>query len=410
MHILILGHGREMPGIIRELDPDVRLTVMCEVSALPRIRDLAPLDRVVAARSGSECGEWVSLARGVHEARPIDHVVGFGEWLQGIAAAIGVALGVVAHAPSTIEHVYDKSRMRHMLASAGVEEVRSAVVTNAEGVEAAAASVGMPCIVKPVDGVGSRGVTLLTDVARGHEAYRLAASDADEDRDVPVIVEEYLEGTQYSVEMLARKGQQHAVAVTRKYSDPSTFVELGHVVPAPLSEGRRAALIEHCVRAVTALGVATGATHTEVVWTNGGPRVIETHVRLGGDDIPRLVEDTTGVRLEEEVARIVLGLPPGRAHEAAAPASAIWFVPAAASGELIELVGVEEAERSEGVIAVHRLATPGAVLAGLGSSGDRVVSVRARGETPEEALARARAAAALIRVVVSTAAPVTALV
>lgn len=154
------------------------------------------------------------------------------------------------------------------------------------------------------------------------------------------------------------------------------------------------------------MGITTGPSHTEVVWTVRGPRIIETHVRLGGDDIPRLVQDTTGVHLEEEVARILLDLPPAPSREAAATASAIWFVATPVSGELIDVLGVQAAESAEGVVAVDRLAAPGTVLAGLESSGDRVVSVRAVGATPDEAVARARNAASLIRVAVSAAAPV----
>lgn len=401
MHVLILGHGRAMPGLLRALQPAVRLTVLCELTAVPRIRDLAPLARVVAVAPGARRDEWIALARGVHAAEPVDEVVAFGEWLQHEAAAIGADLQVRAHDPATVERVHDKAVMRRALAEAGVEAVRSASATDEDEARAALTHVGLPCVVKPAGGVGSRGVSRVAapdDVATAY--HRAAGADGSP---APVTVEEYLHGPQFSVELLTDAGTHRVLAVTRKYSDPATFVELGHVVPAPVTRREHDTITAHAVRVVETLGVARGATHTEVVLTPRGPRVIETHVRLGGDDIPRLVEDVTGVAPEDELARVVLGLPGGTPRGERAAASAIWFVATQVTGELVELRGLDDAAAAPGVVDVRPLVAVGTVLRGLLSSTDRVASVRATGADADEALERARAAADRIRVVVATA-------
>ena len=60
-------------------------------------------------------------------------------------------------------------------------------------------------------------------------------------------------------------------------------------------------------RVLDALGVEFGATHTEIVLGDAGPRVIETHIRMGGDEIPALAFDATDVDLADCVVRQTVG-------------------------------------------------------------------------------------------------------
>ncbi|QHT57567.1 ATP-grasp domain-containing protein [Cellulomonas sp. H30R-01] len=407
MHVLILGHGRHMPATLRALDPSTTVSVLCEIAAVPRVRDLAQVSRLVGVTAGAPVDEWVELARGVHNAAPVDVVAAFGEWLQDVAAAVGEALGARSHAPSTVRDVHDKTRTRAVLAAAGLDDVRRGAVTRVDQAQDVVASVGTPCIVKPGDGVGSRGVTLVERPADAARAFLAATGGRPDAVDAPVVVEEYLVGPQFSVDMVGHGGEHRVLGVVRKYSDPASFVELGHVAPAPVAPDDRDALARAAVAAVTALGVTEGATHTELVLTARGARIIETHLRLGGDDIPRLVEDTTGVVPEREAARSVLRLGPESAPvtDPRGAASAIWFVPARVAGRLVELRGLDAARAADGVVAVDVLRATGADVRPLAESSDRVASVRAVGPDPRTALERARVAAALVRVVVEQDAP-----
>jgi len=154
------------------------------------------------------------------------------------------------------------------------------------------------------------------------------------------------------------------------------------------------------VRVLEALGVEFGATHTEVVLTAAGPRVIETHVRMGGDEIPALTLDATGVDLAEFVVRQTVGekvLPDIRAlvaEERPARCSAIWFVAAPAAGMFADVSGIDEALNVEGVTEVELLVKPGSTIGALESSDSRVAYVRAVGETADEAVRAARKAVA----------------
>jgi biotin carboxylase len=149
-----------------------------------------------------------------------------------------------------------------------------------------------------------------------------------------------------------------------------------------------------------ALGVEFGATHTEIVLAEAGPRVIETHVRMGGDEIPALSFDGTGVDLAEYVVRQTVGekvLPEIRAvlaEERPARCSAIWFAAAPVAGVLADVSGLDEAGKAEGVTEVKLLARPGGTIGPLESLDSRVAYVRAVGRTADLAVNAARKAMA----------------
>jgi biotin carboxylase len=289
--------------------------------------------------------------------------------------------------------------MRQRLLELGVDQVHYTVVESTEQAVAAVANAGTPCIVKPLDGVGSRGVSLVRSAEEVSPAYDRAAGT---DHSWPVIVETYLEGPEFSVEMLVANGQCHPIAITAKYTDSQSFVEIGHVVPAPLATGIEELIYSFCSAVVSALGIERGATHTEVILTDEGPHCVETHVRLGGDDIPRLVEDAASVRLERELAREIIGREYSTEALASPPparrAAAIWFVPAAGTGILKSVEGIDGAKALEGVQAVDMLLPAGTSVNGIASSHDRIVAVRAVGPDPQTALHRAQAAAETLTV------------
>lgn len=402
MHVLIIGHGRDMPHHLAELDDSVTISVLCETAATVKVRESHRIARVLGVRSAQQRDEWLMLAKGVHQIDQIDVVCAFGEWHQDIAADSGTLLGVRAHAPSTVRNVHDKSTVRAELARCGVDVVPAAVVHSGTEVAKFIVQTKAPCIVKPVDGVASQGISLVQDPAEAAEAFDRAVRAGVAPNATAVLVERYLEGPQFSVEMLSGNGECHPVSMSRKYSDATTFVELGHVAPAPISPQLRDEIVEFCAAVAAALGVTRGATHTEVVVTPDGPHVIETHLRLGGDDIARLVEHSTSVVLEAELAREALGRDSSDtvlSGPRAAQASAIWFVPSTARGTLREVLGLAEAREAEGVVSVDVLLDQGSALRELASSRDRVASVRAVGPDPATAVRRAQDAAALLTVV-----------
>ena len=391
-HVLIVGTGREFPARFRAAGAET--SVIVRVESLHKVREPALNRRVIGVRADAPDEEWIALAAAAHAVHPFTRIATVGEREQDRCAAIGAALGLYTHSVETVALVHDKLRMREKLADAGVDSTAFVFAISEDDVRAFFAAYG-PCVVKPIEGAGSAGVALVGSTEDVPAAWLRASGDHEGIPAAGVIVEQFHDGDQYSVEGFAEAGEHVIVSITRKYSDPSTFVELGHVAPAPLSAADRAA-IEACTnRVLAALGVEFGPTHTEIVLGAHGPRLIETHVRFGGDDIPELTLDVTGVDLSDCVVRQTLGekvLPSIRASLSAGDrgSSAIWFAALAGSGVLESVIGQDEASAVDGVKAVDLLAKPGAVLDGLASSESRVAQVRAVASEPADAVAAAR--------------------
>ncbi|WP_043262618.1 ATP-grasp domain-containing protein [Streptomyces sp. CT34] len=395
-HVLIVGTGREFPARVRAARSDAATTVICRVQYVHKLHDPHANARVIAVGERAPDEEWIALAAAVHARHPFTRIATVGERDQDRCAAIGAALGLATHTPETVAQVHDKHLMRQRLAEAGIDTTAYLRASAEQDVRSFLRDHGGPCVVKPVAGAGSAGVALVRSEDQAAAAWRRAGGHHKGIVETGVIVEEFHHGEQYSVEAFSEAGEHLVVSVTRKFSDPAAFVELGHVAPAPLAEIRRKEVTEYVTEVLDALGVEFGATHTEIVLGADGPRLIETHLRVGGDEIPALTLDATGVDLSDCVLRQTLGesvLPRIRAAlaEPREPvASAIWFAVPDGSGVLEEVSGVDAARAVEGVHDVQLLAAPGARVGALASSDSRAVAVRARAATPDAAVSAAR--------------------
>jgi biotin carboxylase len=347
--------------------------------------------------------EWVGVARAVHAAHPVTRIALFGEQDCDRAAAVGEALGVATHRPETVAWVQDKHAMRARLRAVGLEDAPAALVTDPAMLRDFTAEHGFPLVVKPNGGVASVGVSVARTPADLDECFARAAAEHGAFSSSGVLAERFFEGPQFSVEGFSEDGEHVFVAIARKYSDPVTLVELGHVLPAPLTSEEVKLIHHYAGEVLDALGVRFGPTHTEFVLTSEGPRIIETHLRLSSDTGP-LLPGATGVDFVETQIRQTMGekvLPEIRRtlEESSARYGAVWYAYTGLSGQLVKIVGLEES-RSDPDVTVESHVAPGARLDGLHSNYSRLAEARAFAPEPEKALALARDAIRKLRVVV----------
>lgn len=268
-------------------------------------------------------------------------------------AVLAAALGVPANPPEALAACRDKGATRRALRGHGVRQPRFEVVDDAARIADAIAVVGLPCVVKPLDESGSHDVLWCpdTDTATAHAARILAVT-----RNVrgqasarAVLVEEFVEGREYSVEMFGTPQGMTCVGITqRTVTALPHFVETGHVFPAALPAERAEALAETARSALAAVGFERGPAHVEVKEAGTGVAVIEINARLAGGMIPELIRPATGIDLLEQQIRgaagLALRLVPDRARHAG-----IRFLTAARAGRLAAVSGVEQASAVPGV-------------------------------------------------------------
>ena len=101
-----------------------------------------------------------------------------------------------------------------------------------------------------------------------------------------MLVQEYLEGQEYVVDMVSRDGVHKVVAIwayDRRPVNGAGFVCFGQ---RPLtvddSPEEVAALIAYQKKVVDALGIKHGPTHGEVKWFKGEPVLVEVGARCHG--------------------------------------------------------------------------------------------------------------------------------
>ncbi|MDT0269464.1 ATP-grasp domain-containing protein [Streptomyces sp. DSM 44915] len=404
-HVLVVGTGGGPAPLLRELGATT--TLMCRIDFLGYAPALSAHHAVLGVAGQAADEQWTQLAKSVDQDRPFTRVVAFGELDQDRAAAVAGALGLPGHDPETVRLVADKRAMRERLRERGVDPTPSALVADAGELLAFLAEHGGPVVVKPLQGAGSVGVTVLRepDEAAAVGAFdRAAAGFAGVPR-AGVLAERFHEGPQFSVEALSEDGEHQVLAVVRKFYEPDGYVELGHLAPAGLDAAAELAVAGLVAATLDALGVGHGPTHTEVVLTAAGPRVIETHLRLAGDEIPELVGEVTGLDYPRLVARQALGqrvLPEVRAALAdPGPErySAIWFTLPTGGGTLVAAEPPPPgAVPAGGSVETHPLLDPGDEIAHPANSDSRVAATRSRAGTAAEAVRAARAAAEAVRV------------
>lgn len=167
-----------------------------------------------------------------------------------------------------------------------------------------------PLIVKPVDRSGSRGITLIESPAELETAVERAMAESFSKR---VIIEEFINGREISVEMISWKGTHHFLAITEKVTTgPQYFVEVEQHEPAFIPDELHEKIISLTTASLSALGVEYGASHSELIITQQGELyVVEIGARMGGDNIGAyLVEMSTGYDFVKGVIDVAMGYEP----------------------------------------------------------------------------------------------------
>ncbi|MFD9702582.1 ATP-grasp domain-containing protein [Lentzea sp. NPDC059081] len=250
---------------------------------------------------------------------------------------------------------------------------------------------GVPVVVKPLDSGGSDGVVMVAGPQDVPAVWRLVEGSG---RTV-VLAEEYLDGPEVSVEAFSHDGVHTVVALTDKVLGTG-FVEVGHAVPADLPEPVRRQVSELTTALLDAVGLVEGPSHTEIKLTGRGPRVVESHNRVGGDFIPDLVRLVHGVDLLRLAVGVPLGLMAWRPEPRQAEGGAAVRFLLAEPGTVTE---VTVPEALDPAVSLTLTAKPGTEVPPLRWSDDRVCGhVIATGDTAADAAARCVEAVSRIRV------------
>lgn len=303
-------------------------------------------------------------------------------------AVIANELGLIGVSEQTALMATDKGIMRDALKRAGISIPIYYRCKNYEEYINAVNSLfsdGYLCVVKPSDNSGSRGITLLDneELTSISDAYYRAL---DNSRSGEVLVEEYMLGQEVSVETISVNNECHVIQITDKITNGApNFVEMGHSQPSQLSSDIKCQISNLAIQANHALGITIGPSHTEIMVTKDGPKIVEVGARLGGDNITTILTPlSTGVDMVGCCIEIALGKTPDLSKKIDM-ASAIKYFPFD-HGIIKSIIGIEEAKAIPGVKQVYLVRKIGDRIDGIKCSSDRVGYAIAQADNPTLAL------------------------
>lgn len=214
-------------------------------------------------------------------------------------------LGLVSNSEESIRLTQSKFAQRQALERAGIPVPKYFLVENED--DLGKVKCRFPVIVKPVDSGGSQGICKVEKQEDLNEAYNYAVSYS---RTSKAIIEEFIDGREFSVEFISHQGKHYFLQITDKVtSGAPRFVEMQHHQSAdiPASVWDRIKTMVEC--ALTALKIENSASHTEIKWnSNDELFIIETGARMGGDYISSdLVRLSTGYDFVEGAIKLAVG-------------------------------------------------------------------------------------------------------
>jgi len=216
-------------------------------------------------------------------------------------------MGLVGNGIENTALSTNKHNMRKAFELNGDPSPKSIMVHSARDIQG---ELNYPVIVKPLDRSGSRGVFKIYSKSELENAICNAESHGFIKN---ALVEEFVEGQEYSIECISYEGIHYFLAMTLKYTTGSPhFIETGHLEPAPVSNEILFQAQKIVFHALDSLKVKFGASHSELkIDRNGNIKIIEIGARMGGDFIgSTLVQHSTGIDFVKAVIQISLGEEP----------------------------------------------------------------------------------------------------
>ncbi|MEU6484232.1 ATP-grasp domain-containing protein [Streptomyces sp. NPDC046887] len=400
-YVNVLPYIKEFaPGSVIVIDePDVirKQDVKNALEGAAMLRELIEWEYQLPAAADEFFNTYPDLAPAV--------VAPLVEYATPFAARLAERYGVPGAGAGASAIMRDKSLLRRVTRAAGVLNPASREVGSVAEVREFAAAHPGPLVLKPANRQASVGTKVLHSLEGLDAAWEECTSQdegdrvPDRDRELRMLIEQFVHGDEYSVELLVSEGETLFSNVTGKVLFPGPRpIELGHTVPAAgISAELDALLVDRTEAVLRAVGFGSGMVHCEWIVSDGRPYLVECAGRFPGDGIPMLIEEAYGINLAGAFYTVMQGRRPEPLPRQAAGGAAVRFMEAV-PGEVVSVDGTDEARKLPGVLSLSLHLKPGDTVNELRSSWDRVGSVMTSGPTAADALRTAEAVVDAIRI------------
>lgn len=301
-----------------------------------------------------------------HRHQPVQAILGIDDSGSLLAARASERLGLPYNSPQAALAARDKYLMRTLMAQEGVPCPTFRHFLTKMDPAVVAGQVDYPCVVKPLNLNGSRGVIRADDpatfVAAVERLTQMLQRDQPDDQPKPYLVEEFIPGFEVALEGMLDSGQLTVLALFDKPDplDGPFFEETIYVTPSRLPAVTQNAIAETVAQAARALGLHQGPVHAELRVNERGPWMLEVAGRSIGGLCSQVLRFGVDESLEELILRQACGLPlPSTQREQ--QAAGVMMIPIPMAGILQRVEGIEAAQATplvEGVEITARVNYP----------------------------------------------------
>ena len=279
----------------------------------------------------------------------------------------------------------NKAEMKKRWLRDGIPTPYSQEVSTLEEAKGVLERIGLPAMIKAVDSAASRGsrkVNAYSDLPRALDDARQNSTTKT------ALVEEFVEGVEYSVETIIFNGVHYHYGIVDRHFGFSPFaIEIGHTNPTDISKSLQDEIYNVVDAAADSLGITFGPAKADMIVTKKGPMILEMPARLsGGWHSQYTTPLATGLDPIRDVLRISTGdsisisdtIPKFSRYSVC---KAIFPKP----GRIAEISSLEEAEKIPGVAKVILTVREGDIIEDYRNCAQRVCYIITVGVTREEA-------------------------
>ena len=321
-----------------------------------------------------------------------------------LAARIAEQLGLPHNSPDAVQltHRKDLARARlheHGLPAPGFQRIDLQAELGPQ-----LATLNYPCVIKPLNLSGSRGVIRANDIQQAEAAVQRIAiivkksvekgidKIEGEEEQRYLLAEDYLPGIEVALEGMLHNGKLHVLTLFDK-PDPLEgpfFEETYYITPSRLPETQQDIIAQRVSEACAAYGLTHGPIHAELRLHKGDATLLEVAARTIGGQCAQLLKQGSGYGLEELVIAQAIGKPlPTQSSDAAA---GVLMIPIPKAGVLRRVEGLGAARKVEYILDVEIYVREGYELAPLPEGAAYLGFIFAKAPTPEQVEAALREA------------------
>ncbi|MDX1957573.1 MAG: alpha-hydroxy-acid oxidizing protein [Leptospiraceae bacterium] len=342
--ILIIGAGLLQCPIIRTAKNMGLKTIVADMN--PNAPGLSLADSKIIM-STKDLEGMVREAKKFSLEEPIHGVITAGTDASMTVASVANALELPGIRFQDAEAATNKVKMRKRLKEHNVPIPDFAPVWTIQDARDALDYLKFPLVMKPSDNMGARGVIKVTNVEELNSAFKHAKKYSPTGE---IILEEYMQGPELSVDALTWKGNYVITGVADRIIEREPyFIEVGHTMPSQLPKDIIQEVERVMILGMKALGLNLGAGKGDIKVTSTGVKIGEIAGRLSGGFMSAYTFPlSSGIDLNRAAILIALGEEPDSLEQKFQKVS-IERAIIAPPGKLMQISGVEEAKKINGV-------------------------------------------------------------